>query len=113
MPNRIQCYVEPLGRPAPEGLEAVELFVCREFESIVQKPLPEERIAIVLETKAGVYTAGLRTYPPNGQAYICPDLISDDGTKVSMAKVLKELGIESRVRLNVLVDDGKWEIPAV
>jgi hypothetical protein len=110
----IQCYVEPLGRPSPEGLEAVELYVCREFESMVQKPLPKQRVDISILMTTGAYRGGLRTYPGNGQIYVCPDLESeDDGRNVSLAKALSENGIESKIRVDVLIEQGRWKISSV
>jgi hypothetical protein len=109
----IRCYVCPQGRILADGLEAVELYVLSDFESQIKKPEPHVREPVLVVTATGVYRGGLRTLPPNrpGDTYLCPDLSSEsDGLKVSLARILKDKGIESRDEIDVRISDGRWEI---
>ena len=107
----IRCVVTPLSMPSPEGLEAVELYVRRDSDSFVQQPKPKKREPVRVLTATGAYRGGLRMYQRSRSVYLCPDLISErDGSKVSLAKVLKENGIEPRDEINVRIGDGCWKI---
>jgi hypothetical protein len=107
----IRCVVTPQSQPSPEELEAVELYVCRDFDSFVQRPKPKQREPILVLTTTGTYRGGLRTYERSRSVYLCRDLISErDGSKVSLAKVLKENGIAPGTEINVRVGDGCWTI---
>lgn len=90
----VKCYIWPLGQYYADGLERVELYVCREFIESVSSPPHGERINIKLVTPRGTYGGGLRTYARTEEPYLCPDLNSQqDGARVSLAKVLRENGI--------------------
>ena len=70
----IRCYVDPQSRMLAEGLEAVELYVLKRFESQIKKPEPHIREPILVVTATGAYRGGLRTIPSTGDVYLCPDL---------------------------------------
>jgi hypothetical protein len=107
----IRCIVTPLSLLSPEGLEAVELYVCRDFDSFVQKPEPEQREPVSVLTATGMYRGGLRTLQQAQSVYLCPDLISEwDGSKVSLARILKENGIKPKDEVNVRIEGGRWAI---
>jgi hypothetical protein len=107
----IRCYVDPQSRMLAEGLEAVELYVLKRFESQIKKPEPHIREPILVVTATGAYRGGLRTIPSTGDVYLCPDLRSErDGRKVSLARILKDKGIEPRSKIDVRISDGRWEI---
>lgn len=110
----IRCYVCPHGRQAPEGLEAVELYVCQEFESRVVKPEIGSRTNIRLKVGLGIFQGGLRTYPgKRKEVYICPDPLSEkDGTKISLAKVLSAFRLKPKSEVDVQISNGAWEILA-
>jgi hypothetical protein len=104
----IRCVVTPLSLLSPERLEAVELYVCWDFDSVVQKPERGQRQPVSVLTATGLYRGGLRTLQ---QAYLCPDLISEwDGSKVSLARILKENGIKPKDEVNVRIEGGRWAI---
>ena len=100
-------YIEPQSRKYADGLEAVELYLCREYEGQVAKPASGKRAEIVLITETGRYLGGLRTYPGTGNVYVSPDLKSDPGgEKVSLARVLKESGVEPRQEIELVMEGG-------
>ena len=90
----------------------MELYVCQGYKSRVIKPELRSRINIRVKVGFDMFQGGLRTYPSKrGDVYVCPDLLSDgDGTKISLAKVLKEFGIEPKSEVSVRIDNGVWEI---
>ena len=88
-------------------MEVVELYVLRDFESLIQKPKPNQREPVPVLTATGAYRGGLRTHPSTGYVYLGRNLISErDRGKVTLAKVLKENGIEKRTEINVRVENG-------
>jgi hypothetical protein len=107
----LRCYVEPLGRTLADGLEAVELYVSPESEPLIQKPPEGQRVEIVFSTRMGSFKGGLRMYMNSGQVYVCPDLRSEpDGRKVSLARVLKDSGVEPKQHVDVFVHDNVWQL---
>ena len=107
----IRCVVESQSLPAPDEQVAVELYVCREFDSSVPQPALGQRRPITLATLTGRYRGGLRTLQQSNSVYLCPDLITEsDGTKISLAKILKENGIEPKDEIDVRIHDDEWEI---
>lgn len=87
----------------------MELYVCREFDSLVPKPEGRESVLVLAGT--GTYRGGLRTNPTSQSVYLCPDLISEqDGSKISLARILKENGFEPKAEINVRIEDGRWEL---
>src|SRR5882724_7436446 len=106
--HEITCYVEGLSQHYVDGLERVELYVCSEFTSFVPIPEPGTREEITLLTQHGSYRGGLRSY--HGSVYVCPDLRSDKNRKVTLARILKDNGIEPRQRIALRVADRDWEL---
>jgi hypothetical protein len=105
----------PLGRPSPEGLDAVELFPWNPAAFPGQKPPYHQRNPVRVIISAGTYRGGILTYPTNGKykdsVYLCPDLISDkDNRKISLAKMLSEIGVKARGTVNVDIDGSTWRI---
>jgi hypothetical protein len=100
----VHFYVEPLGQKYADGLERVELYLLRQCEALIQKPPANQRTAIELITKTGGYQGGLRTNPPSGSVYVCPDLVSRKGEAVSLARVLKDSDIQIGQEVEVIVD---------
>jgi hypothetical protein len=102
----------PLGRPSPEGLEAVELFPWRPSEFPGKKPALGERVSVTVVTSSGTFQGGIRTYPSDDKesVYLCPDLYRSNGAKVSLAKVLDEVGIKPKDTVKVRVEGNKWII---
>jgi hypothetical protein len=92
-------------------------YLAAESIPAVPPPAPVYPTDAAIEPAAqlvhGRYEGGLRTYSPTGQAYLCPDPRAADGRVVSLAKVFQENGIESRARIDVLIEDRRWVIPAV
>jgi hypothetical protein len=76
----------------------------RRYEASVPKPPTGQRRDIEFITKAGTYRGGLRTNPPDGSAYVCPDLRDQSGKRFSLARVLKDNGIKTRQEVEVVVD---------
>ena len=105
----------PLGKPSPEGLEAVELFPRNPAAFPGLKPPYHQRNLVSVITPAGTYRGAIRTYPTDGKykdsVYLCPDLISDkDNRKISLAKMLSEIGVKARDTVNVDIDGSTWRI---
>ena len=64
-------------------------------------------------TSKGTFREGRRTYPTDGKdsVYLCPDLISErDGKKVSLAKVLDEVGVKPGATIDVDIVGNRWAI---
>ena len=112
-PARIECSATPLSYSGPDGLEAIELYVYREFERFVQKPIPKQPISVTVEMPTGTYEGRLRTNPSDGYVYICSDLTTvPGGHKISLAKALMENGYERKDRVEVLIEDATWRVGA-
>lgn len=75
-----------------EGLEAVELYVLRPFQSRVKKPELHVREPVLVLTATGAYRGGLRTLP---------------------ATHLDETGVKPGTEIDVRVSDDHWEIGIV
>jgi len=105
-------HATPLGRLSPEGLEAVELFPSDPATFPGQKPPYHQRNDVRVITTAGTLRGGILTYPTDGKdaVYLCPDLVSEDGKKVSLAKVLSEIGVNPRDTVNVEITGSTWRI---
>jgi hypothetical protein len=112
----IKCYIWPLGQYYADGLERVELYVCREFIGCISSPPHGERVNVTLVTPRGTYGGGLRTYARTEEPYLCPDLTSkQDGTRVSLAKILENNGINisaggGRDLVRVKIDGSNWKL---
>lgn len=109
----VSCHATPLGRPSPEGLEAVELFPWNPAAFPGSKPPYHQRNPVRVITSAGTYHGGILTYPTDGKdsVYLCPDLFSDkDNTKISLAKMLSEIGVKAGDTVNVDINGGIWRI---
>jgi len=110
----IRCVVIPLAYPAPapdEDLEAVEMYVCRDFDSHVPRPEPKKREPVLFVAPTGSYNGGLRFFEQSRSVYLCPDLYSvRDGSKISLAKILDDNRVKPRAEIDVRIGDGRWEI---
>jgi hypothetical protein len=90
----IQCYVEDLRRTYANGLPRVEVFVSTGYTHLV-RPMPNQgqRVPITVVTQNGTYQGGLRDNQGNGWPYICPDLFTASGSKISLAQILRASGV--------------------
>src|SRR5690349_13585744 len=116
--RKIVCYVYPLGgKPYADGLETVELGVTSDFhhDPVLPKLEPRRRLPWTLKTPIGIFRAGLRRYPRSEQwLYMCPDLYRDNnGSRISLARILRELQIPHHSRIDVMASDGQWELVSV
>ncbi|HEY3827269.1 MAG TPA: hypothetical protein VGL82_22100 [Bryobacteraceae bacterium] len=109
----VSYHATRLYRLSPEGLEAVELFPWDSANFPGQKPPHHQRRDVRVVTAAGTYRGGILTYPTDGKGsvYLCPDLISDqDKKKISLAKVLSEIGVKPGDTVNVKITGNTWSI---
>ena len=77
-----------------------------------KKPALGERVSVTVVTSSGTFQGGIRTYPSDDKesVYLCPDLYRSNGVKVSLAKVLDEVGIKPKDTVKVRVEGNKWII---
>jgi hypothetical protein len=89
----IRCYVQTLSQYYADGLPRVEVFVITEDMALVS-PMPAggQEIAVTVVTTTGNYDGAIRNESGKGWPYICPDLYTN-GSKVSLARVLRENGV--------------------
>ena len=69
----------------------MEVFVSTGYTNMVR--IVGKRDPITLVTPTGTYRAGMIDNQGKGWPYICPDLYTASGSKVSLAQVLRENGI--------------------
>ena len=111
----VSYQVTPLYTSSPEGLPAVELFPWQPANFPGQKPFPRQRNDVRVVTAAGTFRGGIRTYPSDGKGsvYLCPNLISEqDGKKISLTKLLGEIGVKPKDTVNVEITGNTWVITA-
>jgi hypothetical protein len=107
----VPFYVQPLSNYYANGLERVELHVSRESKEFVARPASGQRDSVTVCIAGRNYLGGLRTF--QGRTYLCPDLVSEiDNQLVKLADLLSDIGIAPKDQIDVLIDAGKWTIPA-
>lgn len=110
---KLSYHATPLGRLSPEGLQAVELFPWDPANYPGRKPPHHQRNDVRVLTAAGTFRGGILTYPTDGKdsVYLCPDLISEqDSRRISLAKVLSEIGVKPGDTVNVTITGNTWSI---
>ena len=107
----VECEAYGFGESGryTDGLERIELYVEDVYvSSLARLPKAGERQQVTFSTPTGDYEGGIRCY--QGQwPYLCPNLISKkNGERISLARVLRDNGINPRDRVRIRVSEGQW-----
>lgn len=79
--------------------------------SFVPKTERGQRRTVTVVTTNGKFQGGIRT-AKSGVRYLCPDLISEhDRSKVSLTRILKEVGIMPKDNIEVEIVGDEWVFP--
>jgi hypothetical protein len=109
----IQCEVEMQGRLYANGLPQVEVYVSTGYKDLVAMPKAGQRVQIILVCLNGsTYQGGLRDYQGRGWPYICPDLLTSSGSKVSLAEFLRAntVPLSSKQPVRFDVSGSTWTL---
>jgi hypothetical protein len=109
---KITCSVERTRRFYSNGLEVIELFVSTGSKHLPRPP-KGQRVPVTLAVGGAAYTAGLRTYPPTGDVYLCRDLVDvQSGARTSLARVFDNSGVPTDKPITVHVEGDTWTVSA-
>jgi hypothetical protein len=109
----IQCEVEMQGQLYTNGLPRVEVYVSTGCMNFVAMPNAGQRVPIILACRNGsTYQGGLRDYQGSGCPYICADLLTSSGSKVSLAEILRANGVRlsSKQPVRFDVSGNTWTL---
>ncbi len=102
-----------LSQPYANGLPRVEVFVSNGYVNSVAMPNAGQRVQITLVSRNGsTYHGGLRDYQSRGWPYICPDLLTSSGSKISLAEILSAnaVPLSSKQQLRFNVSGNTWTL---
>jgi hypothetical protein len=91
----------------------VEVYVSTGYLNLVAMPNAGQRVRIILVSRNGsTYQGGLRDYQGRGRPYICPDLLTSSGSKVSLAEILRtnEIPLSSKQPVRFDVSRNTWTL---
>ena len=109
---KLECTLSQMKRISQEdGLVRTELNVRRDSWDDVHA-VYRRRLPVTVVTSNGKFAGGIRKRN-DGMPYLCGNLRSEpDGTKISLTRLLKDIGIEPSQKVEVEVVDGKWYFPS-
>ena len=86
-----------------DGLEALEIWIpVARAEAL---PFRQgQRVPIVLHLPHQRYEAGLRSTSRNPYVWICPDLRTPEGAKVSLSRALESCGLQKNQRVHLTTE---------
>lgn len=105
----LSCRLNPMKSIQSDGLVRTEMNIHQESWSNVRSEY-RRRLKVMVVTARGRYQGGIRQ-SKDGTPYLCCNLMSEAGEKISLTRLMKDVGIEPKDLIDVEIVGEEWVFP--
>ena len=104
----LSCRLNPMKRIQSDGLVRTEMNIHQPWSNVRSEY--RRRLKVRVVTARGRYQGGI-LQRKDGTPYLCCDLKSEAGVKISLTRLMKDVGIEPKDLIDVEIVGEEWVFP--